>query len=275
MQAANLKQAARHTQEVEELLLELSKQHAAAQVALPHTPQGISGGALPQSSQGASGTALPQGQNADEPSRSPTPLPPRLTTPASPSRRPSTHPMGFHTPPPEGPHASPQEAGAKANSVLTEQAQHKSLRAERGRSFSSRWGKAFFLCSLFLTNPLVAKLKSLLEDCYCNSQICPSNAQASERAFLAKARPTPCEGALHVNCCKYQSFMPAGSQQAPALDIMGMAGGAEEGDQVVFGGVPTRPSSASTTGRSNTWEVKGCMSVCLCVVCNLDGDLHS
>ena len=140
MQAANFKQAARHTKEVEELLLELSKQHAAAQAALPHTPQGIPGGALPQSSQGASDTALPQGQNADEPSRSLTPLPPRLTTPASPSRRPSTHPRGFHTPPPEGAHATHQEAGAKAYSVVTEQ---ESLRAERGRSFSSshRWGK--------------------------------------------------------------------------------------------------------------------------------------
>ena len=143
MQAANLKQAARQTKEVEELLLELSKQHAAAQAALPHTPQGISGDALPQSSQGASGIALLQGQSADEPSRSLTPLPPRLTTPASPSRRPITHPRGFHTPPPEGAHPTPQEAGAKTDSVLTEQAQHESLRAERGRSFSSshRWGK--------------------------------------------------------------------------------------------------------------------------------------
>ena len=34
-----------------------------------------------------------------------------------------------------------------------------------------------------------------------------------------------------------------------------MGGGAEEGDQVVIGGVPTRPSSASTTGQSNTWDV--------------------
>jgi hypothetical protein len=62
--------------------------------------------------------------------------------------------------------------------------------------------------------------------------------------------------------------------------MMGMAGGAEEGDQVVFGGVLTRPSSASTTGRSNTWEVKPvcllvCLFVCLCLVCKLDGDLHS
>jgi hypothetical protein len=155
MQAANLKQAARHTEEVEELLLELSKQHAAAQAALPHTPQGISGSALPQSSQGASGIALPQGQSADEPSRSLTPLPPRLTTPASPSRRPSTHPRGFHTPPPENAHVTSQEAGAKAYSVLAEQAQHESLRAERGRSFSSshRWGKAFFLCSLLSQVP--------------------------------------------------------------------------------------------------------------------------
>ncbi|KAL0020541.1 hypothetical protein WJX79_010459 [Trebouxia sp. C0005] len=183
MQAANLKQAARHTEEVEELLLELSKQHAAAQAALPHT-QGISGDALPQSSQGTSGTALPQGQKADEPSRSLTPLPLRLTTPASPSRRPNTHPRGFHTPPPQGAHGSPQKAAAEAYLVLSEQ---DSLRAERGRNFSSshRWG----------------------------------------------------------------------SQQASAVDVMGMAGGAEEGDQVVFGGVPTRPSSASTTGRSNTWEV--------------------
>lgn len=37
--------------------------------------------------------------------------------------------------------------------------------------------------------------------------------------------------------------------------MMGMGGGAEEGDQVVIGGVPTRPSSASTTGQSNTWDV--------------------
>ena len=36
---------------------------------------------------------------------------------------------------------------------------------------------------------------------------------------------------------------------------MGMGGGAEEGDQVVIGGVPTRPSSASTTGQSNAWDV--------------------
>ena len=142
MQAANLKQAARHTEEVEELLLELSKQHAAAQAALPHTPQGMSGDALPQSSQGTTGTALPQGQHADEPSRSLTPLPPRLTTPASPSRRPSTHPRGLHTPPPEGAHATPQPAGAKADSVLAEQ---DSLRSERGRSFSNthRWSKLY------------------------------------------------------------------------------------------------------------------------------------
>lgn len=40
-----------------------------------------------------------------------------------------------------------------------------------------------------------------------------------------------------------------------AVDVLGMGGGAEEGDQVVIGGVPTRPSSASTTGHSNTWEV--------------------
>jgi hypothetical protein len=147
MQAANLKQAARHTKEVEELLLELSKQHAAAQAALPQTSQGISGDAVPQSSQGASGTALPQGQNAVGPSRSLSPLPPRLTTPASPSRRPSTHPRGLHTPPPEGAHATPQAAGAEPISVLTEQAQHESLRAERGRSFSSshRRGKVFSL----------------------------------------------------------------------------------------------------------------------------------
>lgn len=99
----------------------------------------------------------------------------------------------------------------------------------------------------------------------------PINTQGSERGFSAKARPTPCEGAMLVSHCNTQPCIPAGSQQAPALDMMGMAGGAEEGDQVVFGGVPTRPSSASTTGRSNTWEVKSvCLFVGLCKVCNSD-----
>ena len=37
--------------------------------------------------------------------------------------------------------------------------------------------------------------------------------------------------------------------------MMGLARGVEEGDQVVCEGVPTRPSSASTTGRSTSWEV--------------------
>lgn len=45
----------------------------------------------------------------------------------------------------------------------------------------------------------------------------------------------------------------AGARQA--VDMMGIGGGAEEGDQVVIGGVPTRPSSASTTGQSNAWDV--------------------
>ena len=39
------------------------------------------------------------------------------------------------------------------------------------------------------------------------------------------------------------------------VDVMEMGGGPEEGDQVVIGGVPTRPSSASTSGHSNNWEV--------------------
>ncbi len=129
MQAANSKQAARHTKEVEELLLELSKQHAAAQAVLPSTHQGLSG------------SALAQEEEQQGPSRSLTPLPPRLPTPASPSRRPKTHSRGFHTPP-----GDPPEMGdtvLRADSARTEQAQDESLRAEQGRSFSSsyRWGE--------------------------------------------------------------------------------------------------------------------------------------
>ena len=142
LQVANTKQAARHTQEVEELLLELSKQHAAAQTA----PEGSAGStqaarlqqtALPQPSQADSGRSLPQEEDAEEPSRSLTPLPPRLTTPASPSRPPKAHSWGYHTPPPERGFTP-----LNPDSVLSEQAQDESLRAERGRSFSitHRWG---------------------------------------------------------------------------------------------------------------------------------------
>ena len=124
MQAAITKQVARHTKEVEELLLELSKQHAAAQ------------GALPQ--QGTSSTAVmkknsPPQEEEEEDGMvgSLTPPPPRLTTPVSPNRRPSTQPRGFHTPPVHPPEQTPNPpAGSHAE-------QEDTLRAERGRSFSS------------------------------------------------------------------------------------------------------------------------------------------
>ena len=160
-QAANTKQTARHIEEVEELLLELSKQHAAAQAALPQTSQGVSGtapvkgplhSALLQPPQGQCKQPLPQEENDEGLSRSLTPLPPRLTTPASPSRRPSTHPWGSHTPPLDPLRKHPSVSGQ--NSVLAEHAQDESLRAERGRSFSSsfRWGKNLLtLLSTFRT----------------------------------------------------------------------------------------------------------------------------
>ena len=126
VQALNTRQAAKHSAEVEELLLELSKQHAAAQAAQtlvtpqepnPSTPQqpklltlleppaGTSG--LASSRKGTiaerSGEAgvrdgvtdrLTPGQDQGQPNgmegiegRSPTP--PRLTTPTSPVRRPN------------------------------------------------------------------------------------------------------------------------------------------------------------------------------------------
>ena len=53
----------------------------------------------------------------------------------------------------------------------------------------------------------------------------------------------------------YVSAAVAAVGTGQAVDVLGMGGGAEEGDQVVIGGVPTRPSSASTTGQSNTCEV--------------------
>ncbi|KAL3145648.1 hypothetical protein ABBQ32_003187 [Trebouxia sp. C0010 RCD-2024] len=177
LQAANAKQTARHSKEVEELLLELSKQHAAAQAALPQqgSPQQ---GNFDEACMNK--RALPKGEEEDDVATdSLTPQAPRLTTPASPSRRPSTHPRGFHTPPERTPtpvHAS--QTGDRPH-------RDGSLRAERGRSFSN--------------------------------------------SFCMSARQ--------------------------AVDMMGMGGGAEEGDQVVIGGVPTRPSSASTTGQSNAWDV--------------------
>ena len=56
-----------------------------------------------------------------------------------------------------------------------------------------------------------------------------------------------------AEACEISSSSSVGTCQA--VDVMGMGGGGEEGDQVVIGGVPTRPSSASTTGQSNIWEV--------------------
>ena len=112
LQAANSKQAARHSEEVEELLLELSK---LAQTAQPK--QSTSNQADMKKS------AQPE-QEEEEDVMSLSPQAPRLTTPVSPSRRPSTHPRGFHTPP-EGP---PEQTYLQKD---------ESLRAERGRSFTS------------------------------------------------------------------------------------------------------------------------------------------
>ena len=128
MQAAHAKQAARHSEEVEELLLELSKQHAAAQAALPQP--GTSGEAGMKKSR----QSQQQGEEDVVPD-SLTPQAPRLTTPVSPSRRPSTYPRGIH-PPFEGPPVqAPIPLGA---SLAGGHAQRdESLHAERGRSFSS------------------------------------------------------------------------------------------------------------------------------------------
>ena len=124
MQAANAKQAARHTKEVDELLLELSRQHAASQAALAQG-QGASGqdaslqgamqqgipqqGALQQGMSSSTGQLL-QADSAQmkinamteggaDSNNSLTQQPPRLTTPVSPSRRPNTHFRGVHIPP--------------------------------------------------------------------------------------------------------------------------------------------------------------------------------
>lgn len=124
MQAAQAKQTAKHSEEVEELLLELSKQHAAATAALPHqgTSDEIGVKKSMQSTQEEERDVIPD---------SLTPQAPRLSTPVSPSRRPSTRPRGLHTPP-EG---TPNPLGA---SLAGGRAQRdESLRAERGRSFSS------------------------------------------------------------------------------------------------------------------------------------------
>lgn len=59
--------------------------------------------------------------------------------------------------------------------------------------------------------------------------------------------------AVYYALFAHAALAAAGTRQA--VDVMEMGGGAEEGDQVVIEGVPTRPSSASTTGHSNTWEV--------------------
>lgn len=127
VQAAHAKQAARHSEEVEELLLELSKQHAAAQATLPQ--QGTSEVVMKESTQ------LKQEQEEDELSGTLTPSAPRLTTPVSPSRRPSTHPKRFHIPPEGLPDQGPIPLGA---SLAGGHAQRdESLRAERGRSFTS------------------------------------------------------------------------------------------------------------------------------------------
>lgn len=137
VQAASAKQAARHSQEIEELLLELSKQHAAAQAALPQQ------GTFPQGSpqQGTfdearmSKRALPnEGKEEDVATDSLTPQAPRLTTPASPSRRPSTHPRGFHNPSERTP--TPFQASQTGDRPHKDD----SLRAERGRSFSNSFG---------------------------------------------------------------------------------------------------------------------------------------
>ena len=63
------------------------------------------------------------------------PQAPRLTTPVSPSRRPSTHPRGFHTPT-EGP---PVQTPTLVEASMAGGHAHRdeSLRAERGRSFTS------------------------------------------------------------------------------------------------------------------------------------------
>lgn len=125
-QAANIKQAARHSKEVEELLLELSKQHAAAQAALPQQgtfKQGTSGKAVMNK------RALPDQEEEEDVTLAP--QAPRLTTPVSPSRRPSTNPTGFHTPPEQTP--TPVHV-SRADGYLQKD---DSLRAERGRSFTN------------------------------------------------------------------------------------------------------------------------------------------
>ena len=128
LQAAHAKQSARHSKELEELLLELSKQHAAAQAALPQ--QGIS------DEVGAKKSMRSQQQGEEEVlADSLTPQAPRLTTPISPSRRPSTHPRGIHTPPEGPPVQAPTPLGPSqpAGHVHRDD----SLRAERDRSLTS------------------------------------------------------------------------------------------------------------------------------------------
>lgn len=119
LQAAHTKQAAKHSEEVEELLLELSKQHAAAQAALPQ--QGSAEVGMKKKS-----VQSEQEEEEDEAPDDLGPQAPRLATPVSPSRRPSTHPLGFHTPTP----VEASTAGGHAH-------RDESLRAERGRSFTS------------------------------------------------------------------------------------------------------------------------------------------
>ena len=128
MQAAHAKQAARHGEEVEELLLELSKQHAAAQVALPQ--QGTSDEVGVKES-----TQSKQEQEEGVLAGSLTPQAPRLTTPVSPSRRPSTHPRGTHNPPEGLPVQAPTPLGSSLAGGRVQK--DESLRAERGRSFTS------------------------------------------------------------------------------------------------------------------------------------------
>ena len=128
VQAAQAKQAARHSEEVEELLLELSKQHAAAQAALPQ--QGTSDEVGVKES-----TQSKQEEEEDEFPGSLTPQAPRLTTPVSPSRRPSTHPRGVHTPPEGPPVHTPTPLGASLTGGHPQR--DESLRAERGRSFTN------------------------------------------------------------------------------------------------------------------------------------------
>ena len=129
VQAANVKQAARHSKEVEELLLELSKQHAAAQAALPQQGTFQQGRLQQGTSSEAERAFLDEEEGV--PADGLTPQAPRLTTPVSPSRRPSTHPRGFHTPPERTP--TPTHASLTGDHLQ----RGDSLQGKRGRSFSN------------------------------------------------------------------------------------------------------------------------------------------